>query len=288
MIKGGYILWDVYDSDNNLLKRETGDSLTYTPTQNVNCIPYVMRDKLAIPRGHVVLDSIKVFLRITVTQGANSHWLRDNADGLRFVTTGKTADFFGVYVDNVEIPSNFSYGKYNISSDPVSGGTVLTLLPAFLATLSDGPHTLTFQYNNRENTVRTNFNIGAATPPDVAAPTFNPPAGTYISAQNVTLSCATPGAIIRYTLDGGEPTDTSPVYSGAIPVSSTTTIRAKAFKVGMTASNAVSATYTVAPAPADVPKTGDAAPLALLIGLVLLSGAGLAVNAAVRRRKRAE
>jgi hypothetical protein len=88
----------------------------------------------------------------------------------------------------------------------------------------------------------------AITPPPVetvATPTFNPAAGTYTSAQSVTLSCATAGASIRYTTNGSEPTSSSPVYSSAIPVSSTTTIKAKAFKDGMTASTVVSATYTI-------------------------------------------
>ena len=40
----------------------------------------------------------------------------------------------------------------------------------------------------------------------VAAPTFNPPAGAYGSAQSVILSSTTAGASIRYTTDGSTPT----------------------------------------------------------------------------------
>ncbi len=38
------------------------------------------------------------------------------------------------------------------------------------------------------------------------APTFNPPAGAYVSAQTVTLSDASPDSKIYYTLDGTTPT----------------------------------------------------------------------------------
>jgi chitinase len=79
----------------------------------------------------------------------------------------------------------------------------------------------------------------------VAAPVFNPAGGTYSSAQSVTMTCATNGATIRYTTDGSSPTSASALYSGAITVSSTTTIKAKAFKSGLNDSAVTSATYVI-------------------------------------------
>ena len=78
----------------------------------------------------------------------------------------------------------------------------------------------------------------------VATPTFSPAAGTYFDAQNVSISCTTEGATIRYTLDETDPTESSAVYSTPISVNTTTTIKAKAFKSGYTASNVATATYT--------------------------------------------
>ena len=83
------------------------------------------------------------------------------------------------------------------------------------------------------------------TPDTVATPTFSPPEGTYTSAQNVSISCATPGATIHYTTNGTEPTADSPTYSSPINVSSTTTIKAKGIKDGWTPSSTASATYTI-------------------------------------------
>ena len=79
---------------------------------------------------------------------------------------------------------------------------------------------------------------------DVEAPTFSPAAGTYAETQDVTISCATTGANIYYTLDGTEPTNESTAYTSAITVSSTTTIKAIAY-VGNEASTVATATYHI-------------------------------------------
>jgi hypothetical protein len=79
----------------------------------------------------------------------------------------------------------------------------------------------------------------------VATPTANPLPGTYSSTQNVALSCSTAGATIRYTTDGSEPTSSSTLYSSPISVSSTMTIKAKAFKASMTDSDTGTFAYTI-------------------------------------------
>ena len=78
----------------------------------------------------------------------------------------------------------------------------------------------------------------------VSTPTFDPPAGNYYTTQNVTISTTTEGATIYYTTDGNDPTDSSPVYTVPIPVSSTTTIKAKAYKTGYTPSSVATAVYS--------------------------------------------
>jgi RHS repeat-associated protein len=81
----------------------------------------------------------------------------------------------------------------------------------------------------------------------VSAPTFSPVAGTYASAQSVTISSTTSGASIRYTADGSTPSPTvGTVYSSPFAVSVTTTIKAIAYKSGMTNSTVTPAAYTIA------------------------------------------
>lgn len=62
-----------------------------------------------------------------------------------------------------------------------------------------------------------------------ARPVAAPPAGAYPANQIVALTCPTAGATIRYTLDGSQPTTSSPRYTAPIPVATSTTLRARGF-----------------------------------------------------------
>ena len=81
----------------------------------------------------------------------------------------------------------------------------------------------------------------------VAMPTFSPVAGTYTSAQSVTISDATANATIYYTTNGTAPTTSSTKYTGPITVSSTETLEAIAVATGNTNSAVASAAYTINP-----------------------------------------
>ncbi len=100
----------------------------------------------------------------------------------------------------------------------------------------------------------------------VATPTFSPGGGSYTSAQNISISCATGGASIRYTLDGSTPSETAgTLYSGPVNISSTATLKAIAYKSGSNDSAIASATYTISTSegpfggtPAGIPGTVQA------------------------------
>jgi hypothetical protein len=79
----------------------------------------------------------------------------------------------------------------------------------------------------------------------VVAPTFNPGAGNYSSAQSVTISDATSGASIFYTIDGSTPTTSSTPYNGTpIAVSANETLSAIA-AIGIDTSAVTVAAYTI-------------------------------------------
>ena len=87
-------------------------------------------------------------------------------------------------------------------------------------------------------------------------PAFSPASGvTFSPTLDVALTCETAAATIRYTLDGTDPTEASAEYTGPITLSATTTIRARAYKAGMAASDVVEASYTLGAS--TPPELGD-------------------------------
>jgi hypothetical protein len=91
----------------------------------------------------------------------------------------------------------------------------------------------------------------------VATPTFSPAAGTYTGGQSVIVNDTTSGVTIYYTTNGTTPTTSSTLYTGAITVSATETIKAIAVLSG-TSSSVASAAYTIdaPPAPTFSPVAG--------------------------------
>ena len=102
---------------------------------------------------------------------------------------------------------------------------------------------LTATATEKINTITVTYTAPAAA---VATPTFSVASGAYTSTQSVELACETDGATIYYTLDGSTPTSSSTLYTSAISVSETKTIKAIA-KKGEDVSNVASATYNIYP-----------------------------------------
>ena len=67
----------------------------------------------------------------------------------------------------------------------------------------------------------------------------------YDSPQNVSLSTATQGASIYYTLNGNNPTRNSLLYSGEIAINETTTLKAIAVKDGLNDSGVLTEEYII-------------------------------------------
>jgi hypothetical protein len=83
--------------------------------------------------------------------------------------------------------------------------------------------------------------------PKVEKPIIAPRAGLCTSGQKATISCATSGAVIRYTTDGTTPTAASALYTGPIPISGNMTLKAIASKEGLLDSDISAASYTLYP-----------------------------------------
>ncbi|MDR3691882.1 MAG: chitobiase/beta-hexosaminidase C-terminal domain-containing protein [Fimbriimonas sp.] len=84
-----------------------------------------------------------------------------------------------------------------------------------------------------------------------SAPSFSLPSGRYPKTVILTITDSTPGATIRYTTDGTEPTSTSRIYKWPLTIDTSMTIKAKAFAEGSGASATVAADYLINPAIGD-------------------------------------
>ena len=78
-----------------------------------------------------------------------------------------------------------------------------------------------------------------------AAPTVSVVSGFYASGTTVELGTPEAGGVVRYTLDGTEPTETSEAYAGPLELAETTVLRAMTFVPDRIPSEAVTRTFFV-------------------------------------------
>jgi hypothetical protein len=154
----------------------------------------------------------------------------------------------------------FSNGNSSLGSASVSSNTATLATTA----LPVGTDSITAAYSGDSNFTGSSSStlsqvVNAA--PQAATPTFLPVAGTYTSAQSVTISDTTPGAAIYYTTNGTTPTTGSAVYSSSSPiaVSSSETIEAIAAATGYSNSAVASAAYIINVPVAATPTLSPAA-----------------------------
>jgi len=79
----------------------------------------------------------------------------------------------------------------------------------------------------------------------VAAPVILPLSGTYTDEVEITITCATTGATIYYTVDGTDPTTASTPYAAPFTLTADATVKAFAVKADYTNSAVISADYVI-------------------------------------------
>ena len=198
----------------------TGDGLKYLPVSNtdptqIGIIFGKTNSSLTFPAMSFAVGTIRVHY-ISASGGANTvHNIFVGEDAVSTAQTG------------CKVTDTKSYSEFKIAETKQAAGTVYVLK-------------VTSNHNMQVKKVEF-FEPVTDAPED---PTFSVAAGAYFEAQTVELACATEGATIHYTLDGTDPTEASPVYSAALVINATTTVKAIAIKAGAE-SGIVSATYTI-------------------------------------------
>ena len=180
-----------------------------SPTLNNGCAT------LSFSYGNAFSETNGVSVKIEIKQGGSVVW-SDNL--INTSVTGKTP---------------YQYTKTGIN---VSGDFILVMT-------NNSPSAST---SNKDRVsiwgiCMTNY---SSSTPTVAIPVITPTPGNYIAAQSVSMTCGTAGASIYYTTNGTDPTEASTKYTAPFSVSSTTTVKAKAFLTGYDPSVTATATYT--------------------------------------------
>lgn len=165
---------------------------------------------------------------------------------------------------------NFSSSQTVTISSSTSGAVIRYTTDGTTPTVTSGTLYTSGISVNATTTIKAiayadGYNVSPVTPgtftisSQVQSPVFSPEGGNYNSPQTVTIVSPTSGASIRYTTDGTIPTDeVGTVYTTPISLSSSMTLKAIAYKSGMTNSYITSAVYFLkCIAPVFTPSAGS-------------------------------
>src|SRR5436305_12198801 len=72
------------------------------------------------------------------------------------------------------------------------------------------------------------YGLSARPSEQTDAVTFSVPGGVYTNSVSLQVTAAAP-AVVRFTINGQEPEETSPIWNSALTISNCTLLRAKAF-----------------------------------------------------------
>ena len=186
-------------------------------------------------------------------------------------------------VSSISYPTGFSGAWSGAIAAGGAQNVTVTFAPAAVASYN-GKITVNSGATSGTNTLTVSgTGVAAAV---VATPTITPADGTFTNSVKVTVSCSTTKAVLRYTVNGSEPTSHSPVCAKAgLTITTNTTLKVKAFK-GTNTSATATATFVIYVPPAPVIATDSQlpaatknhtyTPLAPLVTLQVTTGTGIA------------
>jgi hypothetical protein len=218
--------WDATDLTNLLYESDTNAARDSAGPANKNAIPIITNGKVYVAT-HGEVDVYGLF---NGNQYAVSPVIAPNGgtfsttQNVTLSSTTATASIYYTLDGSVPTPASSLYsGPIAISTD-----TTINAIASAPGYVQSGVSSATFTFANQAPPV-----------------SFQPAAGTYNSAQQVTLADTDTAATIHYTTDGSAPTAASTVYTGPIAVSASQTISAIATDPNLNASDIVSAAYVI-------------------------------------------
>ncbi len=202
---------------------------TPTASGSTNCIIRVMGNDGLYAEKTFSLTMIASSPRITTGSLLPSGGL-GLAYSQNLLATGGAPPYSWV-VNSANLPPGISLTGSLLSGTPTAVGSYYF---AIRCTGSDGLYFLR------------QFQLSVSANGRVSEPVILPDGGTFTNSIKVTLSCATAGAVIRYTTNDSEPTSVSSIYQKkALSVTNSVTLKAKAFKTNLINSTTATAILIV-------------------------------------------
>ena len=222
------------DGNNPTTSSSTGNSVTISAA----CTVKVMATKAGYKDSAVATAAYTIAGVVTPGTEENPYSASEAAAA---ATATEVPDVYvkGI-VSAITTAYNSQYGNvsFTISDDGLTSSTQFTAYRTTVASADDvaeGDCVIlkgTLQLYTNNNTSKPELLAGNTIQSRLSMPTFASGDENFTTSTSVTLSAAS-GATIYYTSDGTTPDTNSSTYSSAIPVSSTTTIKAIAEKDGL-------------------------------------------------------
>lgn len=208
---------------------------TFTPKGNGSAVNryYSVNGKALTQALEALADRLVAGEDITLTEveAAIAAYATEHPEAIRIGKLSGYGEVFltGAWPDTITLNANG--GDSTIIVIVAENGSTTTITPA-----EGGNTTVISGGNGSSGSSGSGSGSGSGSEtPTVAAPVIS---GTtpFAESTSATISCATAGASIYYTVDGSTPTSASTAYSGAITLTDTTTVKAIAIKDGVSSS----------------------------------------------------
>jgi parallel beta-helix repeat protein len=174
----------------------------------------------------------------SVAASAINNIVAFNSSGLSRNTSGSVTLKNNCVYGNTDYDySGVSAGSGSISLDPMfvdltgQDFHIRTGSPCIDAGLDSAAQSSWLDMDGRPRFYGPHVDMGAYEAYVTAQPTFSPDGGIFKSAQEVTVSCATDGAVIHYTTDGTDPDESDPIVASGstVTIDSPCTLKARAY-----------------------------------------------------------
>ena len=210
---------------------------TFTPKGNGSAVNryYSVNGKALTKALEALADRLVAGedIALTEVEAAIAAYATEHPEAIRIGKLSGYGEVFltGAWPDTITLNANG--GDSTIIVIVAENGSTTTIEPNGSTVVVSGSNDSGSNGSNGSGTGGTSGTSG--TSDAVAAPVIS---GTtpFAESTSATISCATAGASIYYTVDGSTPTSASTAYSGAIALTDTTTVKAVAIKDGVSSS----------------------------------------------------